>query len=239
MTRIIIFSGLGICAAAFIYVGVPWIYTRWQRLLLKLKASKFRSLVLTFDDGPGDRLTPAILELLAKNNAKATFFLLGRNIPGREQIVREIAEQGHQIASHGYDHLHHWKVSPIRAIKDIKRGWEVIDAALRANRGKYLYRPPHGKLNLVSLLYLLLLRVPILYWTRDVGDTWLPNTRENQRASFAPLNPTGEVTLAHDFDRSDVSRDSFVLESVKSTLALAQNSQLRVLTASEFLNIDP
>jgi peptidoglycan/xylan/chitin deacetylase (PgdA/CDA1 family) len=207
-------------------------------MLLKLKACKFRTLVLTFDDGPGSRLTTSILEILAEHNVKATFFLLGRNIPGREDIVKQIEEQGHEICSHGYDHLHHWKVSPIRAIKDIKRGWQAINVALGVNSDKCPYRPPYGKLNLVSLLYLLLLRVPVCYWTRDLGDTWLPNKRKNQSTSFTRAKLVGDVTLAHDFDRPDMGMDPFILELVKSTLALAQKSKLRVMTASELFNVN-
>lgn len=61
---------------------------------------------MTFDDGPGSSLTPSILSILAESKAKATFFPLGRNIAGREAIVGQIAQQGHDICSHGYDHLH-------------------------------------------------------------------------------------------------------------------------------------
>ena len=70
----------------FFYVGVPWVYARWARTVLARKASKRRALVLTFDDGPGSRLTPAILNLSGQSQAKATFFLPGSNIAGREAI---------------------------------------------------------------------------------------------------------------------------------------------------------
>ena len=161
-----------ICVAVFLYIGVPWIYGHWLRLLLKLRAAKLRSLVLTFDGGPSNRSTRAILGLLAENNTKATFFLLGKHISGREDIVRQIAEQGHEICSHGYDHLNYWKVNCLRALDDIRRGWQAIDMALGTKRRTYPFRPPYGKLNIVCLLYLLIHRVPIIYWTLDVGDTW-------------------------------------------------------------------
>ncbi|TFG90321.1 MAG: polysaccharide deacetylase family protein, partial [Candidatus Atribacteria bacterium] len=79
---------------------MPWIYGQLARRLLERRAIELESLVLTFDDGPGSSLTPAILNILAESKAKATFFLLGRNIAGREAIVRQIAEQGHDICSH-------------------------------------------------------------------------------------------------------------------------------------------
>jgi peptidoglycan/xylan/chitin deacetylase (PgdA/CDA1 family) len=204
---------------------------------LKRKAIKSKTLVLTFDDGPGTRLTPAILELLNEYNAKATFFLLGRNIAGREQIVRQIVAQGHEICSHGYDHLHYWKVSPIQTIRDIKRGWYAIDAALGSKRGKYAFRPPYGKLNIVCLLYLMLKTISVVYWSIVSGDTRLPERINSQRVGMLARKQGGGVVLVHDFDRSDDSVDSTVLELVRIVLTTAQQAGLRVRTVSELLNM--
>lgn len=203
--------------------------------MLKRKAKKFKALVLTFDDGPGSRLTPAILDILAEHNVKATFFVLGRNIAGREEIVRQIADQGHEICSHGYEHLHYWKVSPMRTIKDIKQGWDAIDSALDGKRCKYPFRPPNGKLNIVSLLYLLLCRVPIVYWSVDLGDTWMTKL-DPQRISLLAKEAGGAVSLAHDFDRHDDTLDSLVLESVRLALSAAKKTGLQVLTVSELFH---
>jgi peptidoglycan/xylan/chitin deacetylase (PgdA/CDA1 family) len=204
-------------------------------LTLKHKAVESNALVLTFDDGPGNRLTPAILSMLAENNAKATFFLLGRNIAGREAIVRQIAEQGHEICSHGYDHLHQWKVSPFRALSDIKRGWKAIDAALGLNRRMYPFRPPNGKLNTVCLLYLLFLQVPVVYWSLDSADTWATKPEISRLAQLA-RRAGGAVSLAHDFDRSNDKADRFVLESLRSALAMAKEDDMRLMTVSQLLH---
>lgn len=206
-----------------------------MRLILKRKATKSKVLVLSFDDGPGSRLTPAILNILAESNARATFFLLGRNIAGREGIVRKIAEQGHEICSHGYDHLNHWKVSPFRALADIKRGWQAIDMALGTQKGVYPFRAPHGKLNVICLLYLLIRQVPIIYWSVDLGDTWMETIDPHRIAHWAQ-KAGGAVSLAHDFDRSDNSLDQVVVESLRSALAMAREEGMQVLTCSQFLN---
>jgi peptidoglycan/xylan/chitin deacetylase (PgdA/CDA1 family) len=203
--------------------------------MLKRKAVESNAIVLTFDDGPGRKLTPAILNILAEGKAKATFFLLGRNIPGREAIVRQIAEQGHEICSHGHDHLHYWKVSPFRALSDIRRGWEAIDAALGLKRQKYPFRPPNGKLNIVCLLYLLARQVPIVYWSVDSGDTWRVKP-DSHRIALSAKKAGGTVSLAHDFDRSNDRTDRLVLESVQSALSMAAEKGMRVLTVSELLD---
>ncbi|MHC4749387.1 MAG: polysaccharide deacetylase family protein [Planctomycetota bacterium] len=234
MTETIMFFGFGICAVVFVYFGIPWIYAKWLRLLLKLKTSKSNTLVLTYDDGPGNRLTPAILSILAENNATATFFILSKNIAGREEIVRQIAKQGHEICSHGHDHLHYWKVSPIRAIQDIKSGWRRIDAALGTSRTKYTFRPPYGKLNIFCLLYLWIRRVPIVYWTVDMGDTLTLNP-DPHRVALLAKKTGGAVALSHDFDRSHDGMDKLVLESTRSALDMAKETGMRILTVSQLL----
>jgi peptidoglycan/xylan/chitin deacetylase (PgdA/CDA1 family) len=221
---------------AFVYIGVPWIYGQLARISLERKAKKRKALVLTFDDGPGRSLTAEILDILAENDAKATFFLLGRNIAGREAIVRQIAERGHDISSHGFDHLHSWKISPFRGLSDMKRGWAAIDVALGTSRLKYPYRPPNGKLNVICLLYLLFKKVPIVFWTADCGDTWRVKP-DSGRVALLAEKMGGAVALAHDFDRRNADTSRFVVESVRAALAMAAQKGMRVLTVSELLNV--
>jgi len=227
---------VGILGLIFLYVGVPWIYGQLARRLLGRRAKEHEALVLTFDDGPGSSFTPAILNILAEDKAKATFFLLGRNIAGREAIVRQIAEQGHDICSHGYDHLNSLKVSPFRVLSDIKRGWAAIDAALGTMRKKYPFRPPNGKLNIICLLYLLVRQVPIVYWSIDSGDTWREKP-DSRRVALLAEKAGGAVSLAHDFDRSNENTSQFVVESVRAALAMAAEKGMRVLTVSELLDL--
>jgi peptidoglycan/xylan/chitin deacetylase (PgdA/CDA1 family) len=191
-------------------------------------------MVLSFDDGPGGRLTPAILNLLAENGGKATFFLLGRNISGREEIVKRMAEQGHEICSHGFDHLNHWKVSPIRAIRDIHRGWRAIDAVLGTRKRVYAFRPPYGKLNFLSLFYLWIRRAPIVYWSLDSGDTRSPRPPVAEVVAAA-REAGGAVLLAHDFDRADESTDPFVVELTQSILEMAKASRMKLVAVSDLL----
>src|SRR5205823_13523183 len=64
-----------------------------------------RQLALTYDDGPNDPHTKRLLEVLAKHGVHATFFLIGRYVQQRPDIVREIAKQGHVIGNHTFSHL--------------------------------------------------------------------------------------------------------------------------------------
>src|SRR3954471_20514301 len=59
-----------------------------------------KQLALTFDDGPNDPHTLNLLDVLAKHNVKATFFLIGKHVAARPDIVRRIASEFHQIGNH-------------------------------------------------------------------------------------------------------------------------------------------
>jgi peptidoglycan/xylan/chitin deacetylase (PgdA/CDA1 family) len=199
---------------------------------------RHNALILTFDDGPGTRLTPAILAILADHNVKATFFLLGKNIPGREAIVQQIATSGHEIGSHGYEHLHYWAVSPFRSVRDVKRGWQMINAALGVSKSTYAFRPPYGKLNLICLLYLWWHKVPIVYWTFDTGDTWPSKKQNTRRITALDSYSEGAVVLAHDFDRADIHVGDMVLDLLNEALSIAKKNNMAITTISGLHQMD-
>jgi len=238
-TDIISIAGMALLSAAILivllYLGLPWLYGRLLRMRLTRKVTDTGSVALTFDDGPGDRLTPAILHLLDELNVKATFFLLGKNIFSREHLVKTLAQKGHDIGCHGYDHLHGWKVGPFRMVKDIKKGWQTLDTALGRKDGIYFYRPPSGKLNLSSLVYLLSHRVPVIYWTHDLGDTSPRDLRDSSLAADQIRSSDGAVLLMHDFDRRDPNKEKFILESIKNAVLTARQIGLPLVTISELL----
>lgn len=217
----------------FFYFGVPFLYGRYNKFQLKKQCVKSRSVVLTFDDGPGHRLTGEILKILETHKVKATFFLLGRNIEGKSDIVRKIAQADHEIGSHGYDHLNYWRVSPLRAIADIKKGWLALDKAIGGTGSVYPFRPPYGKLNLATLIFLWTKNVPICFWTTVSGDTWPENKRSSERASRLVKKAGGGVVLMHDMDRKDESVENMVLDTLRRILAAADERQIRVKTFSQ------
>jgi peptidoglycan/xylan/chitin deacetylase (PgdA/CDA1 family) len=97
---------------------------------------------LTFDDGPNDPWTPRLLDLLARHNVRATFFLIGKYARQRPDIVREIRDAGHLIGNHTVTHP--WlAVQSRRRVRDELAGCNaVLEDALGVPVG--FFRPPHG-----------------------------------------------------------------------------------------------
>lgn len=76
---------------------------------------------LTFDDGPHQTCTPALLNGLKQREVKATFFLMGENIAGKEPLVQRMQAEGHLIGNHGYRHIQMTKEEAEQACADIEQ----------------------------------------------------------------------------------------------------------------------
>ncbi len=102
-----------------------------------------KMVALTFDDGPSPANTPAVLELLARHQVKATFFMVGRNIEAHRELAARVAAEGHQLGNHSYSHTRLVFRSPSFVQEEISR----TDALLREAgvRGEILFRAPFGK----------------------------------------------------------------------------------------------
>src|SRR5271168_2035346 len=86
------------------------------------------ALALTFDDGPSES-TPALLEVLAKHNARATFFMCGTNVRRLPAIAREVRSQGHEIGNHTDTHPRLDFKSPEYIYREMALAQETIQAA--------------------------------------------------------------------------------------------------------------
>ncbi len=99
------------------------------------------TLALSFDDGPGPR-TKELAEYLATQNIKATFFINGRNVPGRQSALDAVVGRGHLLANHTQNHLQLTKLTSTKLMSEITLTDNAI-AAIEPN-GPWLIRPPFG-----------------------------------------------------------------------------------------------
>ncbi|MBU6159404.1 MAG: polysaccharide deacetylase family protein [Bacteroidetes bacterium] len=120
-------------------VTAPW-YLRlfYSRHCIWEVPETEKILYLTFDDGPHPKVTPYVLNELAKYNAKATFFCIGKNIAAYPEIYRQILEAGHRTGNHTYHHLNSIKTTEKEWLADVKKASDLIDSTL--------FRPPYGRI---------------------------------------------------------------------------------------------
>jgi len=127
-------------------VKMPWLIRKFYPSLIWGQPTKEKILYLTFDDGPHPTATPFVLDELAKYNAKATFFCIGKNVVEHTAIYKRIIDEGHSVGNHTFNHLNGWKTSNEKYFENIFEAAKYIDSNL--------FRPPYGRINKfqVSLL---------------------------------------------------------------------------------------
>lgn len=101
-------------------------------------------IAMTFDDGPSQKLTPKLLDLLAARHIKATFFVIGANVVEYPEIVARAAREGHEIANHSWSHPNLGKMSDDSVRSQLRRTDDAIKSAI--GKRPTLLRPPYGSI---------------------------------------------------------------------------------------------
>ena len=97
-----------------------------------------KTLYLTFDDGPIPEVTPEVLDILDKYNAKATFFCVADNIKKHPEVFQSIIDRGHRLGNHTYHHIKGWETPNNEYFEDIERANQLVNSNL--------FRPPYGRI---------------------------------------------------------------------------------------------
>lgn len=226
-----ILAVLGLPAAWFL---IPHGYRKLGERRLARVCRDRKLIVLSFDDGPGARLTPKLLDLLEEHDVRASFFILGRNAAANPGIVQRMVAAGHEVGSHTYDHSNAWKTGPITALRDVERGRQVA-AGLGADPA--LFRPPFGKLTLAGLVQGLSNGMRFGWWTAESGDTaaWGVPSAD---ALLDRLRHEGGVVLMHDFERgtdnpgTHLDTGAYVLDTTRRILEQARETGHRIVPLS-------
>ena len=161
-----------------------------------------KTVYLTFDDGPSDKVTPKILDVLKEENVKATFFIIGKQAKTRMNLLKRAFNEGHTLGVHSYSHEYNKIYSSTQSlIKDIDECNEVIKSVT----GSYsdLYRFPGGSYGLSGKLISAVTSHGMRYvdWNASVRDAEIYEATPQQLYAAAvstAANSQRIVLLAHD-----------------------------------------
>lgn len=193
-----------------------------------------RRIALTFDDGPAERFTEQILDILRERNVKATFFLCGEHVDRYPEIVRRIHAEGHTLGNHTYSHPFLYFRSRAFLASEINRTQEAIEKVV-GYRPRF-FRPPYGArwLGLYSVLGKRNLR--LVNWS-DTGYDWKLDAEGIVRETLKTLGP-GSIILLHDGLRGFRPREidqSATVHALPAIIDGAQKAGLRFAPLNEFL----
>jgi peptidoglycan/xylan/chitin deacetylase (PgdA/CDA1 family) len=153
---------------------------------------------LTFDDGPHPQGTPAMLDILARERVRATFFLVGEQVLRNPALAREIVDAGHDVALHCHRHRNLLRLAPGQVRDDLARAEDCIVA--HAGLSPRLYRPPYGVLNAAALRRARARGWRTLLWS-DWGRDWEARATPASIAWRVTRDADdGAVLLLHDAD---------------------------------------
>ncbi len=180
-----------------------------------------RGYALTFDDGPHAQGTPAVLELLAAADTRATFFLVGEQVRRNRSLALEIVAAGHAVGVHCDRHRNLLRLTPRQTRTDIERALASIEDATGV--APRLYRPPYGVLNAAALRHARGRGWRTVLWSQWGRDWERTATPASIAARVTAGAGEGSVLLLHDADDYSAPdswrRTAAALPRVLATLA--------------------
>jgi peptidoglycan/xylan/chitin deacetylase (PgdA/CDA1 family) len=219
-----------------------WAHTRipWSELYGEnfsgLKAG-VPALALTFDDGPNERSTEQLLEVLARHQVPATFFLLGKHVRQRPDLARAVAAGGHEIGNHAFSHSDlAWK-----SAARIRQELEDTSAAIAEATGErpYLFRPPFGSRRPATLKIATEMKMYTVQWRVTCFD-WVAKSPEQILRHARRQIVGGEVILLHDGGHGAMGADrSHTVAAVDQLIPEYKAKGFTFLSVTEMMQLRP
>ncbi|MFI3323125.1 MAG: polysaccharide deacetylase family protein [Rikenellaceae bacterium] len=148
---------------------------------------------LTFDDGPTPGVTEWILSTLDKYDAKATFFVLGKNVEMYPDLYQLILDRGHRVGNHTYSHQKGWNMSLERYVEDVDFANDLLHSEL--------FRPPYAQIT-PSQTRMLSQRYKLIMWnvlSRDYNRKLSPKTCLRNVTKYLEC---GSIVVFHDSEKA-------------------------------------
>jgi peptidoglycan-N-acetylglucosamine deacetylase len=183
-------------------------------------------IAMTFDDGPSQKLTPKLLDLLAAHHIKATFFVIGQNVVEHPEVVQRAAREGHEIGNHTWSHPNLGKMSDENVRRELQKTDDAIKSAIGVR--PTLMRPPYGSITTHEKKWIhedfgyqiILWDVDPLDWKRP-GPTVVCNRILKETRA-------GSIVLSHDIHPGTI-------EAMPATLAQLEAKGFKFVTVSKLI----
>ena len=187
-------------------VKTPTLIKRlFPKLLCTMPKSEHPSLYLSFDDGPNPNVSPWVLEILKKHEAKATFFCIGKKAENHPELLDQIIAEGHSLGNHSYSHPNGWKSNCAEYVADVEHCAQWVNSKL--------FRPPYGRIGLSQISALQKKNYQIVLWDVLSGDFDPKLSKEQCLKNVLQFSKNGSIIVFHDSEKA-FEKLSFVLPRV-------------------------
>ncbi|MBX7163389.1 MAG: polysaccharide deacetylase family protein [Saprospiraceae bacterium] len=147
------------------------------------------TMYLTFDDGPIPDVTPWVIDVLDKFDAKASFFCVGENVSKYPDIFHKLQAAGHTIGNHTYNHLSGWATDNASYLKNVRKGALIT--------GSKLFRPPYGRIK-PSQMKFIKSHYQVVMWDVLSGDFDPYLSKEDCYQNVIQNATKGSIIVFHD-----------------------------------------
>lgn len=191
-----------------------------------------RTLALTFDDGPDEKITPLILDILKENNVKAAFFCIGSRAIYNPELIKRIDSEGHIIGNHSYSHSYFFDLySKRRILKELEENSKAIKDIIK--KTPLLFRPPYGVTNPAVASAIRKGRYVAIGWSFKSKDTVIDNDETLLRRLVSGIE-NGSIILFHDTRRVTANTlDKFIKYSVSRNFSFKRLDHFLKIEAYE------
>lgn len=211
------------------YSIVPTFYfkVKGTPIIKDIKEEKFLS--LTFDDGPDERYTNRLLDVLNKYDIKATFFVVARFAEDNYEIIKRMEKEGHTIGLHSLEHQNGLLRGPLYTSRDFKESIEIMN---RLNINVKSFRPPWGHLNLITLINLKKYNLKLVLWNVIIGDWKADITSDEISKRLLKESKNRSVICLHD-GRGENEAPLRTIEALEKTLPVWIEEGYKFLNVGE------
>jgi peptidoglycan/xylan/chitin deacetylase (PgdA/CDA1 family) len=190
---------------------------------------------LTFDDGPDPEITPAVLDILAQYDARATFFVIGRYLDKHRALGERMHRAGHEIGNHSWNHSPFQNFYPASGHgTEIDRCSQLIQSVTQSKR-EPLYRPPVGLKSPAMARAAHKRNLEVVAWSIHSRDTMTRNPRAIASGVVNRIGP-GDIVLLHDGHDREQHHRPRILEALPLLLQGLRDRGLQSVTVSELSN---
>lgn len=185
-------------------------------------------IALTFDDGPNEKYTGEILDILDVYDVRATFFVIGEYAELHPELVKREIDSGHEVGNHTYSHINLVRAGDASVREEIRHTQEIIyESDEYMSR---LIRPPEGKYSSRLLRFSREFDCRIVLWTVDTED-WRHTPSEKIYQTVTESVKSGDIILFHD----GIVGDSPTPEALRKLVPELQRRGFEFVTVSELM----
>lgn len=209
----------------------------WLMPVIRHGARSKALVAFSFDDGPDERLTPLVLDVLKRHHARATFFVIGRRAEAHPELIRRMAGEGHEIANHSYSHSRLLNLRFRKSLKqDITHCSHVLSQLQLPGVSPALFRPPMGLKNPALAHLQRELDLRIVVWSLHGRDTHGADAETITKRVLRRIR-RGDIILFHDgHDLPGKQRSAAVVEALERILPALAERGLRTSTVGELIS---